>query len=360
MIKVESFMFKLIICCFIICTLISCSSIPSIKKGQSLPEFLTEASFSGSVLVVRDGEIIHRNGYGFANLEQQIPNTPDTQFLIASLTKQFTALAIMQLQEQGKLNVEDTVDTYLPDFPSGSKIQIKHLLNHSSGIYNFTDQWKKIRHSNLSLDELLLTFKDKSLEFEPGSKVKYSNSGYIIAGLIIEALSDQSYSEYITHNIFKPLGMNNSSYGLLENSTSSIAVGYNDEQVLDLTNLTNTYAAGAMRSSVNDLYLWGTSFDTTPLINENSLLTIFPINRKGLGLGFGSGRFKVVMGLGWFFYETDYGLEYSHGGHIDGFSSVIARYPKHNALIIILSNKDQYDIWTLKDRVAELVLKKNI
>ncbi len=351
-------MFKLLIYCVICYSLMSCSSIPSIKKGQSLQEFIMDASFSGSILVAREGKIIHRNGYGFANYEQQILNTPDTQFLIASLTKQFTALAILQLQEQGMLNIEDTVDTYLPDFPNGSKIRIKQLLNHSSGIYNFTDQWKQIRYSNLSLNELQLTFNHKPLEFEPGSEVKYSNSGYILAGLIIEVLSGQPYSEYITHNIFEPLGMNNSGFGLLENPTSNIAVGYNDEQVLDLTNLTNTYAAGAISSSVNDLYLWGTSFDEKPLINKNNLLTIFPINRKGLGLGFGSGRFKVVMGLGWFFYESDYGPEYSHGGHIDGFSSVIARYPKQNALIIILSNKDQYDIWTLKDRVAELVLKE--
>jgi CubicO group peptidase (beta-lactamase class C family) len=350
-------MFKLFICCLISFTLIGCSSIPSIKNGQSLNEFLTDASFSGSVLVVRDGKIVHRNGYGFANSEQKTPNTPDTQYLIGSVTKQFTALAIMQLQEQELLNIEDTVDTYLPDFPNGSKIKIKHLLTHSSGIYNFTDQWDEISYSNLPLDELLLTFRDKSLIFEPGSKVSYSNSGYVVAGLIIETLSGKSYSEYIHENIFEPLGMNDSGYGLSEKFTANTAIGYRKEHALDLANLTDTYAAGAIRATINDLYLWGSSFDSDPLVNKDSLSAIFPTDRSGIGLGFGTGRFKVVMGFGWFFYETELGPEYSHGGHIEGFSSVIARYPEDNSLIIILSNKDQYDIWTLKNRVAELVLE---
>lgn len=113
-----------------------------------------------------------------------------------------------------------------------------------------------------------------------------------------------------------------------------------------------------MSASVNDLYQWSISFDNKPLVNESSLSEIFPTDRDGLGIGFGTGKFKVVMGLGWFFYETDYGREYSHGGHIEGFSSAIARYPDKKSFIIILSNIDQYDAWTLKDRIARLVFTK--
>jgi len=342
---------KLLLC--VGCVIIAgCSAIPSVQEGQSLAEYLDTAELSGSVLVVRDGAIIHNQGYGFADRDRQRANDADTRYLIGSVTKQFTALAMMQLQEKGLLHLDDPVSKYLPDYPDGNEISIRNLLMHSAGLYNFTDDWDRIKYAGLSPDQVIEQFREIPPEFEPGTRVKYSNSGYMLAGKILEAVTGTRYADYMQTHVFQPLGMNNSAYGLTPGKNT--AVGYIDDKGVDLKPLTDTHAAGALSASANDMYLWGRSFDEHPLVNPHSLAEIFPTDREGLGIGLGSGRFKVVMGLGWFFYETDYGPEYAHGGHIEGFSSVIARYPEQNGFIIVLSNRDQYDAWTLKDRIARL------
>lgn len=351
-------MYKYIGLMLLVLMLVDCSSIPSVQTGQTLEEYIEEIGFSGSILIARDGHVVHEKGYGFANLEQKIANNKDTQFLIGSITKQFTALAIMQLQERGLLNIDEYLSIYLPEFPHGSEIKIRNLLDHSSGLYNFTDEWKNIAYANLILEEVIDTFGNKPLTFTPGSKTRYTNSGYILAGKIIEVVSGQSYSEYIQENIYKPLGMVTSGYGINYDVEPNTATGYRKGEPLNLNNLTDTYAAGALSSSVSELFLWGKSFDSKPLVSEASLSEIFPSDRNGMGLGFGSGRFKVVMGLGWAFYETDYGDEYSKIGHIEGFSSIITRYPDKNSMIIILSNKDQYDTWALKNSIAQLIFSQ--
>lgn len=221
---------------YVVCLLIvGCSSIPAIQKGQSLSEYLDSTNFSGSVLVVREGSIIHNKGYGFSSHASQVANDEDTQYLIGSMTKQFTALAIMQLQERGLLNIDEYISKYLPDFPNGSNITIKNLLTHSSGIYNFTDEWKSIKYANLSSENVIEIFKNKPLKFTPGSKVRYSNSGYVLAGKIIEVVTGSSYSEYINENIFHPLGMKTSAYGLTYDSKHNTATGYKKGKPLDLT-----------------------------------------------------------------------------------------------------------------------------
>lgn len=336
--------------------LVSCSSLPSVQKGQSLADYLDAIGFSGSVLVSLDGKVIHSAGYGFADREQQILNAPDTQFYIASLTKQFTALAIMQLQEQGLLNVEDPVTKYLPDFHNGSEITIKHLLTHSAGLYDFTDEWNKIKESNVSTLELVDMFKDKPLEFEPGSKVKYSSSGYILAGLIIEKVSGMSYADYIESQIFKPLNMEHSAYGQVSASNLVKAVGYKNNTPQKSINMSIPYAAGSLVSSVTDFYLWDQSFYNLSLVSKSSLQEIYPDDRNLLGIGFGEGKFKVVMGLGWGVYETQFGPEYSHTGNVDGYSTVVSRYPNQKAMIVVLSNQDRFDVFSLKNKIASLLL----
>ncbi len=331
-----------------------CSSIPAVKKGQSLDEYLTNISFSGSVLVVQDGNISHKKGYGFANIDRKTPNTTKTQYLIGSLSKQFTALAIMQLQEQDLLHLDDKISKYLSGFPNGSKISIKNLLNHSSGLPDYIDDWDKIKYQELTPDQLIDLFKNKSLRFEPGSKVRYSSSGYVVAGKIIEQVSGLKYSEYIEKNIFSPLAMVHSAYGLSEN----YAIGYKNNQPQEKVNMSIPYSAGALSSSVLDLYLWDQSFYEFSLVGKESLASIFPSDRHALGRGFGSGKYKMVSGLGWFIYDTNYGPEYSHAGHIDGYSSFIARYPSKRALIVILSNEDQYDVFALNNKIVKLLLSE--
>lgn len=351
-------MFKPIVLYVACLFLVSCGSIPSAKKGQSLSEYLGTINFSGSVLVSRNNEIIHAAGYGFANREQQVPNTPDTQFYIASLTKPFTALAIMQLQEEQLLNLSDPVTKYLPEFPNGSRITIKHLLTHSAGLYDFTDEWDEIKELKLLPQDIVDSFKDKPLSFEPGSKVRYSSSGYILAGLIIEKVSGMSYANYVESRIFEPLNMVHSGYGYAIQKGLVKAIGYKNDVPQKSVNMLIPYAAGSLTSSVSDFYLWDQSFYASSLVSESSLEQIYPDDRSALGAGFGTGKFKVVMGLGWGIYETDFGPEYSHVGSVDGFSTVVSRYPNQKAMIVILSNQDRFDVFTLKNRIANLVLRE--
>jgi CubicO group peptidase (beta-lactamase class C family) len=348
-------MFKPIVL-FVAClAMAGCSSIPSVQKGQSLAEYLDSVNFSGSVLVSRNNEIIHAAGYGFANAELKVSNTPDTQFYIASLTKQFTSLAIMQLQEKGLLDINDPVEKYLPEFPNGSKITIKHLLTHSAGLYDFTDDWNGLKQLNLSAQDVVDRFKDKDLNFEPGSKVRYSSSGYVLAGQIIEAVSSMSYAHYIESQIFNPLNMSHSSYGYSMDDGLVKAIGYKNGVPQESVNMSLPYAAGSLSSSVSDFYLWDQALYSSSLINERSLQEIYPSDRSALGIGFGTGKFKVVMGLGWGIYETDFDPEYSHAGNVDGFSTVVSRYPNQKAMIVILSNQDRFDVFTLKNRIARSV-----
>ena len=349
-------MFKSIALFIVYLLMAGCSSIPSVQKEQSLSEYLDSVNFSGSILVSRNNEIIHSAGYGLANNELKVPNTPDTQFYIASLTKQFTSLAIMQLQERGLLSINDSIEKYFPEFPNSSKITIKQLLAHSAGLHDFTDSWDEIKQLDLSAQDVVDRFKDKKLDFEPGSKVKYSSSGYILAGQIIEQVSGMTYADYVESQIFKPLNMSHSSYGYSNGNILNKAIGYRKGTSQESVNVSLTSAAGALASSVTDFHLWDQSFYSSSLVNEGSLQEIYPEDRNALGIGFGKGKFKVVMGLGWGIYETDFGPEYSHTGNVDGFSTIVSRYPDQKAMIVILSNQDRFDVFTLKNRIAKLVL----
>src|SRR6267378_5020585 len=154
-------------------------------------------NFSGSILIARQGKVLISKGYGMADYELSVPNTPQTRFHLASLTKSFTAAAIMILQEQGKLSVEDPLKKFVPDYPNGDKITIHHLLTHRSGIPNVNNfpEYGSKSLSRMSLDEIIRMFKDKPLEFEPGARYRYSNSNYNLLAFIIEKTSGKSYGD---------------------------------------------------------------------------------------------------------------------------------------------------------------------
>ena len=350
------FKVKALLVSFACLLIVGCSSLPAVKKGQSLDQYLDSVNFSGAVLVSYQGEIVHAAGYGFANRERKIRNTPETPFYIASLTKQFTALAILQLQERQQLHLDDPIAHYLPDYPEGEKITIRQLLNHSAGLYDFTDQWDEIKRSNMSTQDIIDLFKEQPLEFEPGTDIRYSSSGYILAGRIIEVVSGKRYEDYVASEMFLPLNMVQSGYGDADLKPSEIAMGYVDGEPQTQVNMSLPYAAGSLVSSVADFYLWDQALRNRTLFNSDSLQEIYPADRNAPGLGFGSGKFNVVMGLGWGVYETEYGPEYSHTGNVDGFSTVVSRYPEQNAMIVILSNQDRFDVFTLKNRIADWVL----
>lgn len=293
--------------------------------------------FMGSVLVAKGGHILLEKGYGMADLEWSVPNTPDARFRIGSMTKQFTATAIMQLAEQHKLSVQDHACKYFDQCPDAWKqITVHQLLSHTSGIPSYTDNKQFATPPFLRLPktpaEILLWTKDKPLEFEPGTKWMYSNSGYIFLGIIVEKVSGEKYASYLQKHIFEPLGMLSSGYDETNVVLPHRASGYQPcgQSICnsDYIDMSLPYAAGSLYSTVGDLYKWDRALYTAKVLSKASLDLMFTPVRNEYGYGWMLGPMANHKQIG-------------HGGGIPGFSSYIARFPDDDAAVIVLSNNIQ-------------------
>ena len=300
-----------------------------------LSRMAADETFSGSVLIAQDGEVLLNRGYGSADREQGISNTPQTRFLIGSVTKQFTAMAILILQSQGRLNVQDPICRYIEDCPTAWKdITIHHLLTHTSGITFMVGNSGSLP---ITPAGLLALFKDSPLDFQPGERFNYSNCGYWVLGYIIEQVSGQSYEDFIQQAIFEPLDMHDSGYN---QDASGLAVGYKDQYTIaaptEESDSSFSYSAGALYSTVEDLYRWDQALYTDQLIPQDLLDQMFAPQISMYPDVVGS----MVYGYGWFVLD-DLGRQLVwHGGAIEGFRSVIFRYPDERITIIILSNQE--------------------
>lgn len=234
------------------------------KLEQAVMAFVNQDKFTGTVLVAKQGKIILHKGYGFKNAETQMPNSINTIYQIASLAKQFTAAVVLKLQEQGKLSVQDKLSKYYPDYPHGDKITIHHLLSHTSGVYNYTDnkefmsadQFKPVTH-----EYMIKQFSNKPLAFEPGTKFSYSNSGYTLLGYIIEKITSKPYREVLENLILKPLKLRNSGYdySLLKDTAKSTGYsqyGISNYKAATYIHPSVLYTTGALYSTASDLYNW--------------------------------------------------------------------------------------------------------
>src|ERR1700752_1736699 len=268
------------------------------SKIDKILTFHTEQeTFTGAVLVARNGEILLSQGYGWADRDNQIPNTPKTKYRLGSITKQFTAMAILILQTQGKLDVREPICRYLPECPdSWQEITIHHLLTHMSGIPDLTEfpDFHTFKAIPTTPEQTIVRFKDKPLDFPPGEKWNYSNSGYILLGTIIEQVSGQSYEMFLQQNIFDPLQMTNTGY---DHNDDSLAMGYTGVnsrwEKPDLIDMSLPYAAGGLYSTVEDLYRWDQALYTQQLVSHESLNLLFTPHAKiaAFGLGYGYGWF---------------------------------------------------------------------
>lgn len=307
--------------------------------------------FNGSVLVAKGDNILISKGYGMANLELQVENTPQTKFRIGSVTKQFTALAIIQLEEKGLLKITDHIDKFLPDYPNGGKITIHHLLTHTSGIPSFT-HFPEFEHDKILPTtplEIIDKFKHKELLFKPGSEYKYSDSEYIILGYIIEKVSGKSYQKYLNYNIFRPLNMFNTDYDNSKIILKNRASGYDYEDGIlynsDYNDMSLPFAAGALFSTTEDLYKWDRALYKDMLVKDSSLTKIFTPYKKNYGYGWYIDNFYTHKKI-W------------HHGYIDGFSAVITRFVDDNTCIIILSNLINTPILQINDDIAAILFDK--
>jgi CubicO group peptidase (beta-lactamase class C family) len=293
-----------------------------------------------AALVVFDGQVILRKGFGMANLELGTPVSPDMVFELGSITKQFTAASVLLLQERGKLRVEDEITKYLPDFPMhGQKITVENLLTHTSGIPSYTGlpEWLPRVREEMKPADLIAMFKDKPLEFTPGERWAYDNSGYILLGAIIEKVSGKSYEQFVEEEIFQKLGMAHSRYGHAEEIVPLRASGYEKDDKgfhnARYLSMTQPYAAGSLMSTVDDLAIWDRALSSEALLKKASLDRMFtPVKIKsGLATHYGYG-----MGIS----ELAGKRLLAHGGGIFGFTTIIARIPEERLLIVILSNNE--------------------
>src|SRR6266478_3662313 len=233
------------------------------RMDQVVQPYVADKKFMGSVLVARDGDVLLSKGYGSANLEWNIPNSPSTKFRLGSVTKQFTAACILLLEERGKLKVEDPVKKHMPDAPaSWDKVTIYHLLTHTSGIPSFTGfpDYRSTEAIPSPAEKTVARFRDKPLEFEPGEKWSYSNSGYVLLGYLIERISGDRYEKFVRENIFTPLGMKDSGYDSNSAVIPHRAAGYvfrnNVFENAGFVHMSVPQGAGALYSTTEDLLKW--------------------------------------------------------------------------------------------------------
>lgn len=255
----------------------------SINIDNYLNDLSEKEKFSGAILVSIKGKKVISKGYGMANYELDVLNTSKTKFRIGSVTKQFTAVAIMQLFEKGQLNLDDTLDKYIPDYPKGDKVTIHHLLTHTSGIFNYTNIEGPIENTirkKHSLETLINEFKYAPYDFEPGEKYSYSNSGYVLLGYIIKKVSNKSYEEYLQENVFNKLLMVDTGYDdyykIIKNRASGYDLKGEEKRMVncEFIDMSIPHAAGALYSTVEELYIWNKALIGGKIISEELLKKI--------------------------------------------------------------------------------------
>jgi CubicO group peptidase (beta-lactamase class C family) len=331
------------------------------KIENLLNQYYNYKVFNGSALVSEGGTVIFKKGFGMANMEWNIPNTPDTKFRIGSMTKQFTAMLIMQLVEEGKLKLHVPLTTYIPNYPmdKGDKITIHNLLTHTSGIPNYTDlpSFPNIIRNPITPLELIKTFWDLPLEFEPGTKFHYSNSGYIVLGYIIEKVTGKSYEDVLKEKIFEPLGMKNSGYDHTADIIPKRASGYDkigteyyNTSYLDMS---VPYSAGSLYSTVEDLYLWDQALYTGKLLSKKYMDKIFtPYSKPPFAEGYGYGWGLSKKHLDNVKDSLDIA---THGGTINGFNSLILRITNSKDLIVLLNNTGVTNLNEISNKINDIL-----
>ena len=333
------YVFVLIVCLFLTPHLIFAQD-----KASQIDELLTQMvenkQLNGSVLVAEAGKIIFKKGYGYANMDWKIPNTVDTKFRIGSITKQFVAMQIMQLVEEGKVQLEAKVTDYIPEYrkDTGQKITIHHLLTHTSGIPTYTGLpgfWSDSTRNPYDIDYMIKNFHSGDLEFEPGTEYRYNNTGYFLLAVIVERVTGKTFEENLHERILDPVRMANSGVDrnleILDKRASgymNLLTGYVNEPYFYMMNV---LGAGDMYSTVEDLYLWDRALHTDKLLSEKYKSIMFT-------------PFLNNYAYGWSVYyqklneSADSVKVISHSGGINGFNTRIHRLVDDNHVVIIFNN----------------------
>lgn len=328
------------------------------SKIDNLLETKYKQDGPGAVaLVAKNGNIIYRKAFGKSNLELDVAMIPENVFEIGSITKQFTAVSILILLEQGKLNLDDEITKFIPEYPTQEKIiTVHHLLTHSSGIKSYTSMssFMKTAKEDKTPKELIDVFKNEEMDFDPGEKFLYNNSGYILLGYIIEKLSGQSYAEFIEENIFKKINMNSSYYGSMSKVIKNRARGYQDKDGYvnaDYLSLTLPYAAGSIMSSVDDMLKWQQALKNNVFVKQETLKLAY----TNYSLNNGE---KINYGYGWAFNDLNGVPTIEHGGGIFGYTTQGIYVPDEEVYVIVLTNCDCNSPSNITTKIAALTIGK--
>jgi D-alanyl-D-alanine carboxypeptidase len=307
-----------------------------------------------AVLVVQNGTVKLRKGYGLADMELGVPVDPVNVFPICSITKQFTAVAMLQLVEAGKLKLTDDLSMFVPDYPTGDgKITLAQLLSHMSGIPSIEEQpeWRKTWRQDLTPAQLLDFTRNKPLAFAPGTNWKYSNTGYILLGRVIEKVSGQSYPDYVRTHLFSPAAMTHSYYPEGDRLVPRRAHGYSRAGKTwanaPYFSITQAYSAGALLATVDDLWAWEQALQAGRLANSSLLESAYSEGHLPDGRG-------THYGFGWEVNKIGHHDVIAHGGGMPGFAAYEARVPDAGIYVAVLSNTDAPGV-PLRTLVANLV-----
>ena len=317
--------------------------------SEKIDQYLTNEKFQGTVLIAKEGEILFTKGYGLAGTD--LPNSPSTLYQIASLSKTFTSVAVMQLVEKELLNLDNPISQYFPDFPNGETITISHLLSHSSGIPDYLKKDFKFDYSKeWNPHDIVNTVKDSELEFIPGKSFSYSNTGYVMLGLIIEKVSGQSYANYIEENIFEPSNMFNSMFTVPAGTPK--AEGHVEGKIGPLMHNSAAYAAGDIISTVEDLELFYRTLNNNVLISKETSKLMSMTHAK---------KFPFQYGYGWYTQDVMRKKAVGHsGGYPSGFRHYVTRLNDEELTVIVLSNEMTVNSKRINRHLTSIVLQEPI
>lgn len=339
------------------------AQIPTAEFDKLLSEQYKSDGPGATVLVAQKGRIVYHKAFGMANLELGVPLQPDHVLRIGSVTKQFTAVAILQLVEQGKLSLQDELTKFIPDYPTqGKRIIVEHLLTHTSGIKSYTGmkEWDPATHrKDFTPTELVDYFKNQPMDFDPGEQWEYNNSGYVLLGVIIEKVSGQTYAEYLDEHIFKPLGMKHTYYDVSTTLIPNRAAGYSQADVAGayanstFLSMTQPYAAGSLLSTVEDLFIWTKAVHEGKVVRPDLLKKAF----TPYILPDGS---STRYGYGWALNNLLGSPTIEHSGGIHGFLSDLVYLPNEEICVAILTNCDCNPPGNVANKIAALAAGKTI
>jgi CubicO group peptidase (beta-lactamase class C family) len=308
-----------------------------------------------SLIVIQDGRVVLRSAYGMADLERHVPATPTTDYRLASLTKQFTAMAIMLLERDGRLRYDQPLREILPELPPATApVTIRHLLNHTSGLLDYEDLIPDTQTVQVSdRDVLRLLSTRDSVNFPAGTRYRYSNSGYCLLALVVERVSGLAFADFLRQRIFAPLGMTRTLAHIDGRDTvPERAYGYTPDSgrfvPSDQSVTSATLGDGGIYTSVEDLVHWDQALSTERLVDRATLIraTTPPVLPGD----------STQYGFGWF-VDTYRGLRrWRHTGETSGFTNAIQRFPERRTTIIVLTNRNGGEPWTIAERIADLLL----